>query len=136
MGDHNFQQINPVYGFYHMAVNGVDVDGNQEIFLRQADGTYLSMGTRDQAVARTLPVPLIGPPPANLNYGFLGTHQIDNNLFIRIGHDAALGIDSDAAELGMGPNAAVVGMAPDIGGRSRRSRKSRRNKKSRRSRKR
>ena len=134
MGDHNFQQINPVYGFSHMAVNGLDVEGNQEIFLRQPDGTYLSLGTRNQAEARTLPVPLIGGPPANLVLGFLGTPQIDNNLFIRIGHDAAVGVDPDAA-VGLAPDIAVHGMAPDAGGRARRSRKYRRSRKSRRSRK-
>lgn len=120
MGDLNFRQIDTVYGFYHMEINGLgDVDGNQEIFLRRPDGTYFSLGTRDAIEARVGPVPLIGPPPAFLPLGNFGTPVVDDNLFIRIQPDAA------------GP-----GMAPIAGGRSRHSRKYRARKRSRRSRKR
>ena len=112
-----FQLIDTVYGFNHMAVNGVEVHPNREIFLRQPGGGYLSLGSFEQAANRAGHGNnhVIGVNGVHL--GNFGTPQIDNNLFVRVIAPGVTGI-----------------AAPAAGGRSRRSRRSRRSKRSRRSR--
>ena len=119
---HNFEQINTVYGLYHMATDLGDVDPNTEIFLRQPDGTFLNLGTRAAVEGRVGQTALVGPPPGFPLLGFFGAPAVDDNLFVRSGVDAVVGADPVAA-VDLAP-AVAHGMAPDVGGRkSRRSRK-------------
>lgn len=121
-----YQQINSIYGFNDMAVNGVTVAPDREIFLRRPGGGYLSLGTFAQAAARA-PIGVLPSYVYGVNgvpLGAFGTPQINNNLFVRVQAPGVTGIATPAA-----------------GGRSRRFKRSRRSKKyrarrSRRSRKR
>ena len=119
MAFQQYQQINTVMGFNYMAVNGLAVAPDREIFLRQPGGGYLSLGTFAQAAARA---PYGGGALIGVNgvpLGQFGTPQIDNNLFVRV----------------QVPGAAAGIAAPAAGGRSRRFKRSRRSRRSHRSRK-
>jgi len=100
-----YQLIDMVAGFNHMAVNGVAVAPNREIFLRQPGGAYLSLGSFAQAAARAPPGTNHVIGVGDVHLGNFGDPQIDNNLFVRVQPGA--------------PAAA----APPAGGRSRRSKK-------------
>jgi hypothetical protein len=119
----NFRQITDILGFNYMGTDLGRVAPSTEIFLRQANGNMLSLGTFAQAAARA-PFGtdyIIGVNGAIL--GNFGTPQIEDNLFIRL------------------PPPMVATRAGPVGGKSRRSRRVRRSRKyrarkSRRSRKR
>lgn len=79
-----FRQITDILGFNYMGTDLGQVTPNTEIFLRQANGNMLSLGTFAQAAARA-PIGtdhIIGVNGALL--GNFGTPQIEDNLFIRL----------------------------------------------------